>query len=104
MQTKRYSSYAEIEHDLKIIQLEREIHYQKIKLHLEKTKGNLNLGNLLEGYLRFSLEGSSSVFVRILKTVVSIAFNLFAKNNQEENTKASEETVSPEQEQGVQHQ
>lgn len=101
MQTKRYSSYAEIEYDLKIIQLEREIHYQKIRFHLEGTKNNLKLGNLLEGYLRFSVEGSSSIFVRILKTVVSIVFNMLAMDKQGDNAEETKETVSPEQEQSA---
>ena len=38
METKKYSSYAEIDADLKILRLEREIHYQKIVLGIDKTK------------------------------------------------------------------
>ena len=38
METKKYSSYAEIDHDLKILKVEREIHYQKIILGIDKTK------------------------------------------------------------------
>lgn len=38
METKKYSSYAEIDHDLKILRVEREIHYQKILLSVEQTK------------------------------------------------------------------
>jgi len=38
MEPKKYSSYAEIDHDLKILKVEREIHYQKILLSIDKTK------------------------------------------------------------------
>jgi hypothetical protein len=38
MATKKYSSYAEIDTDLEILKLEREIHYQKTLLSIDKTK------------------------------------------------------------------
>ena len=38
METKKYSSYSQIELDLKILSVEREIHYQKILLSIDKTK------------------------------------------------------------------
>ena len=38
MEDKKYSSYAEIEHDLEILKLEKEIYYQKMKLSFDKTK------------------------------------------------------------------
>lgn len=38
METKKYTSYAEIERDLEILKLEKEIFYQKIKLNFDKTK------------------------------------------------------------------
>ncbi|MGC4040901.1 MAG: DUF6327 family protein [Flavobacterium sp.] len=41
METKKYSSYAEIERDLEILKTEKEIHYQKIILGVAKTKESL---------------------------------------------------------------
>ena len=38
MDNKKYSSYAEIEHDLAILKVEREIYYQKTVLSFDKTK------------------------------------------------------------------
>ena len=38
METKKYTSYAEIERDLEILKLEKEINYNKIKLNFERTK------------------------------------------------------------------
>uniref|UniRef100_UPI0040495103 DUF6327 family protein n=1 Tax=Flavobacterium sp. TaxID=239 RepID=UPI0040495103 len=41
MVNKKYTSYAQIEQDLAILKLEKEINYNKIKLGFEKTKENL---------------------------------------------------------------
>ncbi|MEC4003549.1 DUF6327 family protein [Flavobacterium sp. SUN052] len=38
MENKKYSSYAEIESELEILKLEKEIHYQKMLLSIDKTK------------------------------------------------------------------
>jgi len=38
MAAKKYASYAEIEHDLKILKLEREIYQKKVLLSINKTK------------------------------------------------------------------
>lgn len=42
METKKYSSYAEIDRDLEILKLEKDIHYQKILLSVEKIKEDLS--------------------------------------------------------------
>ena len=62
MKTKKYSSYADIEHDLEILKVERELHYQKIRLSMDKTKESLVpsktisfLGNLYENVFSGSL-------------------------------------------------
>lgn len=41
MATKKYTSYAAIEQDLAILKVEKELHYQKIVLSIEKTKEGL---------------------------------------------------------------
>ena len=38
MKPKKYSSYAQINHDLEILKLEKEIHYKKMLLSIDKTK------------------------------------------------------------------
>lgn len=38
MENKKYSSYAEIERDLEILKVEKEIYYQKMLLSIDKTK------------------------------------------------------------------
>jgi len=75
METKRYSSYAEIDRDLEILKLKREIHLEKMKLGLENVKENLKLGNVVEGYLEFSTTNSPS----ILSKIVHLAFPFILK-------------------------
>ncbi len=41
MEKKKYSSYSEIEYDLQILKIEKEINYQKILLSVEKTKESI---------------------------------------------------------------
>ena len=41
MENKRYSSYAQIEQDLEILKAEKEIHYQRMLLSVEKTKESI---------------------------------------------------------------
>ncbi|WP_396211450.1 DUF6327 family protein [Flavobacterium sp.] len=41
METKKYSSYAQIENDLQILKVEKELHYQKMLLSFEKTKQSI---------------------------------------------------------------
>jgi Family of unknown function (DUF6327) len=41
METKKYSSYAAIEHDLEILKLEKEIYYKKMLLSIDKTKESI---------------------------------------------------------------
>lgn len=38
METKKYSSYAEINHDLEILKVEKELSYQKALSGIDKTK------------------------------------------------------------------
>jgi hypothetical protein len=48
---KKYSSYDQINADLEIIKLEREIHLQHILLNVEKTKESLQPENLFQEVL-----------------------------------------------------
>jgi hypothetical protein len=41
MEIKKYSSYQQIEEDLEILKLEREIYYQKTLLSIDKTKESI---------------------------------------------------------------
>ena len=63
MEPKKYSSYADIDRDLEILKLEKEIHYQKLLLSVQKTKESFEPQNIINSYL-----GS-------FKSTISSAFN-----------------------------
>lgn len=69
MGTKKYSSYAEIEHDLEILKLEKEIYYQKVKLSVEKTKESIFPSEPVQGFYAVY----KKVFSGTLGTVLKIA-------------------------------
>lgn len=70
---KIYSSFEEIELDLKILKLEREIHAQKIKLGIEKTGENLRPMNLLQDYIGEGNRTTFSMIEQIVKFILQFA-------------------------------
>ena len=69
MEAKKYSSYAEIEHDLKILKVEKEIYYQKILLSIDKTKESI----LPSKSVSFFSDVYKKVFSGTLGTILKIA-------------------------------
>ena len=79
MEPKKYSSYAEIELELEILKLEREINLQKIILDVEKTKESLLPKNILKsliGDYKSILSNSSGM---ILNIVIPLLINWLTK-------------------------
>ena len=77
MENKKYSSYAEIERDLEILKVEKEINYQKILLSIDKTKESIlpsksaNLiGNLYQKVF-------SGMYGTMLKMIIPYVFNWY---------------------------
>lgn len=77
MEAKKYSSYAEINHDLEILKVEKEIHYKKTLLSIDKTKECLApsktisfIGNVYEN----ALSGATGT---IIKTLIPMVINWY---------------------------
>jgi hypothetical protein len=77
METKKYSSYQQIEEELEILKLEREIYYQKTLLSLDKTKESILpsksvsfLGNLYQNVF-------SGTYGTILKIAIPYVVNWY---------------------------
>lgn len=49
MEKKRYSSYAQIEQDLEILKVEKELYYQRLLQTFDNTKDNLNPKKMFGG-------------------------------------------------------
>ena len=75
--TKIYSSFEEIELDLQILKVQREIHAQKIKLNLEKTGENLRPINLLEGYIGETNRTTFSLIEQVIKIILQFVVKPF---------------------------
>ena len=48
---KKYASYDQIELELQILKLEKEINYHKLVFSIQKTKESISPQNLLNGFL-----------------------------------------------------
>ena len=70
MEIKKYSSYAQIEIELEILKLEKELNYQKLVSSVQKTKDSLTLQNMVGGFLGSYKSVLSNSYVTILKTVL----------------------------------
>ncbi|NUY80107.1 hypothetical protein HUK80_04305 [Flavobacterium sp. MAH-1] len=49
MEKKRYSSYAQIEQDLEILKVEKELYYQRLLQTFDNTKDNLDPKKMFGG-------------------------------------------------------
>ncbi|SCY85881.1 DUF6327 family protein [Flavobacterium caeni] len=51
MEKKRYSSYAEIDRDLEILKIEKDIEYQKLLVSLQQTRESFTPQNMVKSFL-----------------------------------------------------
>jgi len=70
MKTKKYSSYKEIENELEILNLQREIDYQKLVLSVEKTKQNLQPKNLVTDLLGFNSVSNTTIYSTLFSAAI----------------------------------
>ena len=77
MEPKKYSSYAEIDRDLEVLKLEKEINYQKLVLSFQKTKETITPENVLGGIFSSFKDYLSNSYGSILQSVLPFAINWF---------------------------
>jgi hypothetical protein len=70
MEAKKYSSYADIDRDLEILKLEKEISYQKLVLSVQKTKDSITPENIVSGFLAPYKDAIPNQLLSIIKSVV----------------------------------
>ena len=66
MESTKYSSYAQIERDLEILKLEREVQYQKLILKFKETKDNITPQKLVNNFVDSYVEKVTLPFDKIL--------------------------------------
>ena len=79
MEPKKYSSYAQIELELEILKLEKELNLQKIKLNVEKTKERLLPKNIIKSFLGDYKSILSDYSGTILNIAIPLLINWFTK-------------------------
>lgn len=81
MENKKYSSYAAIESDLKILKLEKEINYQKLVLSFQRTKESITLQNIVGGvfssYKEYFTKSHSKISQSLLRFVINWLIRCF---------------------------
>nr|WP_199002711.1 DUF6327 family protein [Flavobacterium sp. ASV13] len=79
METKKYSSYAEIERDLEILKLEKEINYQKLVLNVQRTKEVITpqyiVGGIFSSYKEYVLNSYPQILQSILPYIINWFIN-----------------------------
>jgi len=77
METKKYSSYAEIERDFEILKLEKDINYQKLVVSFQKTKESITPQNIVGGFFSSFKDYISNSYPAILQSILPFAVNWF---------------------------
>lgn len=77
MESKKYSSYSDIDRDLEILKLEKEISYQKLVLSFQKTIDSVTPENIVKGFLAPYKEAIPNPFRSILQTIVPYLISYF---------------------------
>lgn len=77
MQTKKYSSYAQIDSELEILKIEKEISYQKLVLSVQKTKESFSVLNIASNVLDTVKSTFFSSSATIFRLLIPIIINWF---------------------------
>jgi Family of unknown function (DUF6327) len=75
MEAKKYSTYAEIEKDLEILKLEKEIQYQKLILSFQKTRESFTPQGMVNGFL----SSYKTIFSESYMTLINMAIPYVVK-------------------------
>ncbi|WP_309642510.1 DUF6327 family protein [Flavobacterium sp.] len=75
MEAKKYATYAEIEKDLEILKLEKDIQYQKLLLSVQKTRESFTPQGIVKNFL-----GSyQTIFSESYMTIINMALPYLVK-------------------------
>ncbi|WP_035646701.1 MULTISPECIES: DUF6327 family protein [unclassified Flavobacterium] len=77
MERKKYSSYAELDRDLEILKLEKEINYQKLVLSIQKTKESITPQKIVNGFVSSYTDYFKKSYPKILQSIIPFVINWF---------------------------
>lgn len=78
MKSRIYKSFIEIDKDIQIVKLERDIHSEKLLLESERLRNNISPSSLLENTIGID-KGSSSMWMNVLNLALPFLFKKFSK-------------------------
>ncbi len=70
MENKKYKSCADIDTELEILKLKKEINYQKLVLSIQRTKESITPENIISGFLDPYKKIFSNPYINIIKTAI----------------------------------
>jgi hypothetical protein len=79
MKTRKYSSYAQINTDLEILKLEREIHFKKIILNFDKTIACFNPNHIFKNILDSIKPVITNSYFQIFIKIIPLIYTWFIK-------------------------
>lgn len=79
METKKYSSYAQIERELEILKIEREISYQKLAQGFQKTKESITPLSIVSGVVGSSISLFSGSYGTLIKLALPFVIKWIKK-------------------------
>jgi hypothetical protein len=79
MKTKQYTSYEQIDRELEILKVEKEINRQKLLLVVQKTKQNLNPLNIVTELMGSYKAPFTTAYNRILKMGIPLIIKLIRR-------------------------
>ncbi|KRD11380.1 hypothetical protein ASE21_06635 [Flavobacterium sp. Root901] len=77
MEKKKYSSYAEIDRDLEILKLNKDINYQKLVLSFQKTKESITPQNIVNGFVSSYTDYFSNSYSKIIESILPYVIGWF---------------------------
>jgi hypothetical protein len=78
METKKYSSFEQIEVELEILKLERELSFQKMLWNGQKIKESFTLPNLATGFLGSYKSILSNSYNTVLQNVIPVVIRILS--------------------------
>jgi hypothetical protein len=76
MKTKQYTSFEQIDRELEILKIEKEINHQKLLLVVQKTKESLKPLNMVSGLVGSYKAPFSNIYTSILKMGIPLIIKL----------------------------
>jgi hypothetical protein len=75
MEAKKYATYAEIDRDLEILKLQKDIEYQKLMLAFQKTKESFTPQGMVNDFL----SSYKSIFSNSYMSIINLALPYIIK-------------------------